>query len=383
MITIQSGKLIIPEEDRFIGFAGDNLHIQKQFFLKDKDSENVIYRLYLTFDDDTVNYFLLDKETSDGSTTLTWLVTQEDIFKSGVVKAQIKAISGDYEIYHTTTDYFIVGQSAEFSEFFANKENSEFLRYESVLNNLLNDINTAHSSLPYIGDDGYWYLFNIETGEYEKTNYCAVINSESIDTAGFVPKTRTVADIDLSDDISVEQLNESLQTYPVILTVGAPTKSTVGYRSQLCVAIIDNVPTLHFCRGDIIDADTGETRYNWQRIFDSQLELQSYVPIARRIAGRTLENDLSNADMWLALDTFPLLYVENEPTEKTYGYKGQMLIADTLHGYKIYYCTASDFRAEAFTWVQIAGAGMMSDSEKQEIADLVVELIPDSSEVEY
>ena len=61
MIEITFGKMNIPENERFIGFAGDNLHSTKTFVLSNVAEENCIYRLYLEFfDGGLTNHFVLD-----------------------------------------------------------------------------------------------------------------------------------------------------------------------------------------------------------------------------------------------------------------------------------------------------------------------------------
>ena len=112
MIKICSGKITIPEEERFIGFAGDNLHSVKKFIVEKATDEDCIYRLYLTFDNGAVNYFVLDSEVVNGSTILTWNILTEHIFKSGIVLAQIKCMKESGEVYHTNSDYFEVVDSA-------------------------------------------------------------------------------------------------------------------------------------------------------------------------------------------------------------------------------------------------------------------------------
>ncbi|MBQ0098758.1 MAG: hypothetical protein KBS62_07520 [Oscillospiraceae bacterium] len=253
MITIQSGKMNIPERERYIGFAGDNNVSQKQFHILDISDETFIYRLYLTFDDGTCNYFLLEKSVGESSTTLTWNILEEHIFKSGVVKAQIKAISSDGEIYHTGSDYFIVLPSAEYTEYFANKENSEFLRYERFLNTILDNIEITQQSLPYIGDDGYWYIYDVDEGRYIKTDFTACcdderhiirVDGEMSDTSDnpvknktvkayvdstrshLVEDTRKIANIPLSSDITASGLRSALGVRPDFDGHGAPTEST-------------------------------------------------------------------------------------------------------------------------------------------------------------
>ena len=54
MITIQSGKLCIPDIDRFVGFAGDDSVMTKQLVLLNRASDSCTYSLCLRFDNDSV-----------------------------------------------------------------------------------------------------------------------------------------------------------------------------------------------------------------------------------------------------------------------------------------------------------------------------------------
>ncbi len=166
MITIQNGKLTIPENERFIGFAGDNLRRKIEFSVQGESTPCELYRIYLTFDDGTVNYFVLDTSNEENGTVLVWNVLSDHIFKSGLVKVRIKAFSQNNVIWHTNADYFVVGESAECADFFKNKENSEFLRYEQMLNNLKNEIEEERVLLPYIGENGNWFVYDAVSDNY-------------------------------------------------------------------------------------------------------------------------------------------------------------------------------------------------------------------------
>lgn len=166
MILIQRGIMTIPEEERFVGFAGDNMCSQKNFRIEDPPADADIYKLFLTFDNAACNYFELGKIIGNGRTTLTWHVCEEHILKPGIVRAQIKAYSSTGEIWHSSTDWFVVDESAEFTDYFSDKENSEFLSYERKLLSLKSEIDEILSQLPYYGEDGYWYVYNHESGSY-------------------------------------------------------------------------------------------------------------------------------------------------------------------------------------------------------------------------
>ncbi len=138
MITIKkNGKFIIPEKEVFIGYAGDNLHATKEFFVEGVTDVSLIYRMYLQFDDGSTNFFLLDSKPAESGTKLTWNVTSEQIYKSGILKMQIKASNSSGIVFHSAVTSLLVHTSIEFGEAYKNKENSEFLQHEEYLNGLL------------------------------------------------------------------------------------------------------------------------------------------------------------------------------------------------------------------------------------------------------
>ena len=144
MITVtKQGSFIIPQNECFIGHAGDNLNTTKEFFVEGITDISLIYRMYLQFDDGSCNYFLLESTVADGGTNLVWKVTNDQIFKSGIVKIQIKASNGSGEVFHSQITTMLVQTSIEFSDYFTQKENSEFLRYEKTLNELRTVIEEA------------------------------------------------------------------------------------------------------------------------------------------------------------------------------------------------------------------------------------------------
>ena len=116
MITIQSGKMIIPENERFVGFAGDNLTRTKEFLVPNAADSDSAYILYLRFDDDRVSSAVLSKSTDGGDLVLTWNVSAEHLLKSGVIFAQIKITDGENAVAHTGCDYFIAAPSVELAD---------------------------------------------------------------------------------------------------------------------------------------------------------------------------------------------------------------------------------------------------------------------------
>lgn len=148
MITIKkNGKFIIPDKEVFIGHTGDNLHATKEFFVEGVTDVSLIYRMYLQFDDGTTNFFLLDSETTGKGTKLTWNVTNEQIYKGGILKMQIKASNSSGIVFHSAVTSLVVHTSIEFGEVYKDKENSEFLQHEEFLNDLLQKERAAMEEL--------------------------------------------------------------------------------------------------------------------------------------------------------------------------------------------------------------------------------------------
>ncbi len=164
MITIQNGKFSIPENERFIGFAGDNLRKKIEFLVKDEANLGDIHRLYLTFDDDSVNFFVLPSRMTSEGLVLTWDILEAHIFKSGIVKVQIKAFCNDGVIWHSNSDTLIVGKTAEFPDTPDSMKNTEFLEYERALNEIRDEIESGKNLLPYIGENDNWFVAGVDTG---------------------------------------------------------------------------------------------------------------------------------------------------------------------------------------------------------------------------
>ncbi len=162
MITIQSGKLTIPEEDRFVGFAGDNLGRSKAFVLLNHGEDSGSYTLCLRFDDDSVRVIPLSKSVSDGNLILTWDILSTHLLKPGIVMAQIKSVGSGDVVLHTSCDYFVVAESAVSDDDNA----ADYVLREEMEERMAAMLSAIRASAPYIGEDGYWYLYDVVTDSY-------------------------------------------------------------------------------------------------------------------------------------------------------------------------------------------------------------------------
>ena len=154
MITIQSGKLTIPENERFVGFAGDNTSGQKQFVISNRVVPGSVYTLYLRFDDGEVSSIVLPSIQADSDTILTWNILREHIKRSGIVTAQLKMTDGSGSIIHTTRDYFLVGYSAESDDDSGDYDPSDIARLEESINAVAARLPYVSSGEVYVTDSG-------------------------------------------------------------------------------------------------------------------------------------------------------------------------------------------------------------------------------------
>lgn len=271
MITIQNGKLTIPDDDRFVGFAGDNTVNTKQFVLTDCVRENCEYYLCMRFDDDTVRSIPLDAAADHGDTVLTWHIRAEHLCSSGVVQAQVKIAGSDGDIEHTTKDFFLVGSAVELDDDGGEMEYVTPSQLENSINQALREI--THTA-PYVDNDGYWCIYDTDRDEYIRTDYhvsgiapdsamsdssdnavsnrvikqyvdgkgaeCNTfsVSYTDIKAADLVPKTRKIAQIALTSDISADNLMNALRPYTYRTNI---TPNSSGIQGQMGIGMSGEV----------------------------------------------------------------------------------------------------------------------------------------------
>lgn len=246
MITIQNGKLNIPDNDRFVGFAGDDAVNEKQFVLLDRAEDGCTYTLCLRFDDDSVCSVPLTLSAQGEDTVLTWEVRSSQLYASGIVTAQVKTVDSDGSIAHSTKDFFLVGSAVELSE---DGEELEYVTPSQLRNSINQALQSVAVTAPYVDEDGYWCVFDPETEAYKKTGYhvsgtapdsavsdvsenavgnrfikqyadqkAADCNAfarayTDLQTEGQVKDTRSVAGLPLSADITAQALANAIRQY--------------------------------------------------------------------------------------------------------------------------------------------------------------------------
>ena len=172
MIIIQSGKLTIPENERFVGIAGDNTSGEKEFVIFHRAVPNSVYTLYLRFDNGVVHSVILPSEQINSDVVLTWDISSEDLKYPGIVTAQIKMTDGRGNITHTSRDYFLVGYSEEPGDDSGDYDPAEIERLEER-------IDAVEDRLPYVASGGVY--ITDEGGDIRIAQYSEVYSKSDID----------------------------------------------------------------------------------------------------------------------------------------------------------------------------------------------------------
>lgn len=262
MITIQNGKLMIPDSDRFVGFAGDNTVNTKQFTMIDFTEQDCTYTLCMRFDNDTVHSAPLSAQSNHGDTVLTWEIRREDLCSSGVVQVQVKIVDSDGGIEHTTKDFFLIGSAVELDD---DGSEMEYVTPSQLQNSINQALKRVTATAPYVDIDGYWCIYDPEQGIYVRTEYHAGssnpdsamsdISSNTVSnrvikhyvdtkTADRVPNTRRIAQLDLTADISAQALMTALRPLTYRTNV---TPNVSGVKGQLGIGSAGEV---FYCTAD-------------------------------------------------------------------------------------------------------------------------------------
>ena len=324
MITIQSGKMIIPEEERFVGFAGDDHSSMKQFILPQTRITDVdaVFALYLRFDDDSVTSAPLIISIVDSDTILTWDIRAENLLRPGIVMAQIKYTAGDGTVTHYSWDYFVVGASAEHGD---DGSEIDVLSRSEFEERMAQAVREAREIAPYIGADGYWYVYRRQEDGYVRSISATNIEVDSavdavstnpaenravkayVDAAdsGKVDKTQRVAGLALDGNISADDLYENMagKINPPLVTIGITPGQPAQYGRTS-----DGTPV--FCKGldrwvplaevENVPTKTSELT-NDSGFLTQHHDISGKVDKTRKIAGIDLQNDISAVSLRGAL----------------------------------------------------------------------------------
>lgn len=334
MITINSGKIMIPRTERFVGFAGDNLHKTVQFYITPAES-NCTYNLILSFSDNSVRIVPLSTESADDGLILTWNVRARHLPTPGMVWAQIKIESSNSDTeFYTGKNFFIVGDPGS-----ADDESTPDTSFDERV------LNAVRARFPYIGTDGYWYIFSFDTGEYIRS----VRAEGEIDTstlADYVLKTRSVGSNTLSSDISSAMLASDVATgnqfsyyLPETAEHGRIVYRDAGGRSYLWAYLRDS-----------------NDAYGWEAVATENSDvITAKVDKTTTIAGVDLQDNITAAELKTALsvpaNTSDLTNDSGFLTDSTVGNYALLFVVSHADPPTI---TAADYKIPTL-WVKLQG----------------------------
>ena len=171
MISVQNKRMIIPEEERVLGFLGDHLTGKREFFISGGYSGDMRIRLFLRFKSGAENFFVLEPCGGQNGGTLCWNIRREHIFEDGMVQAQLKVYQGEEEIWHSSPDFFLVLESLEISN--PPQIPTEFEELEQKVNEKLDAVRRASLKAPVIGENGNWFFYQEKADVYQDSGISA------------------------------------------------------------------------------------------------------------------------------------------------------------------------------------------------------------------
>lgn len=153
MISIVGRKLIVPDDERFIGCVDDN-GVERREFCMDRYASNgrdlagLAYRMDLEFEDGSSDIALLDKQIDGEHVHLIWEVVSENL-KAGNILAQIRGMADEGEVrYRTIPAYFRAAGKLDASERDPEHYLSEFAQMEAKIDELIRQVESGEIIAP-------------------------------------------------------------------------------------------------------------------------------------------------------------------------------------------------------------------------------------------
>ena len=133
MIEISGRSASVPEDERLLGFTGDNDCEVRVISLKNESLSACAFKIDVCGADGTRNILEPEKSTEGGEILLTWVIKKEHIRQSGALFAQVRAFDENGMVWHSDIFEFEVCGSIEASEAFADAVPSEFEEIEKAV----------------------------------------------------------------------------------------------------------------------------------------------------------------------------------------------------------------------------------------------------------
>ena len=132
-IRIVNRSLDIPISERTVGYAGDNLVEVRSFelsrYYRDIDLADFSFKLDTKIGG-VKNIIDLEKSVTDDTITLRWTIAKSHVLYPGHMTIQIRAFSGNEEIWHSDLNYVQVRPSINASAAIPDPLPSEFVQME-------------------------------------------------------------------------------------------------------------------------------------------------------------------------------------------------------------------------------------------------------------
>lgn len=111
MIEIAGRRLKIPDDEKILGYVGDNDVDIRIFKLSRLDLSDMFFQVDIRKEDGTTDFIELEKAFEADHLLLTWPLMANQLNVKGKLIAQIEALNANKQVWHSGPGEFIVGNS--------------------------------------------------------------------------------------------------------------------------------------------------------------------------------------------------------------------------------------------------------------------------------
>lgn len=206
MIKVIGRKLDMSKTESEIGFQSDNNVETRLFEVTRKSLFDFDFKLDLK-NGDYEDIIDLLKEIVDGKAVLTWVITRENLLYTGLLQAQLRAFSGNDEVWHSEISYFNINRSMNITDIYPEILPTEFIQMEQRVTAIQSDVvekgNEVESDRAEVATNTATVL--TKAGEAIQSAAAALLSEQNAKTSetnakGYSDNTNEKADIVVSKE---------------------------------------------------------------------------------------------------------------------------------------------------------------------------------------
>lgn len=187
MITIDNRKLIIPTEEKRLGYEGDNSVATRTFKVTDATLFSFTFVLDLQKCDGSTGIVSLTKTMAADHALLTWQLSATELNAPGEMTAQLRAFNeAGHEVWHSAPGMFVVGASIRAESAFPSPLPTEFQQFEARVSAAVQLVQEAAQNISNVSQGAAGV--SVSDGEVQPNGHLVIFlsNGASIDCGSVI-----------------------------------------------------------------------------------------------------------------------------------------------------------------------------------------------------